>query len=1111
MMADLLAADTAARVMALTALDRTLLVEAGAGSGKTSVLAGRVASLLAAGRRPREIAAITFTEIAAGELRERVCLFVAELARGHVRRDLEAAFPGGPSSEQRVLLGKAEGEMDELVCTTIHGFCQRLLTPYPVEAGMDPGASVMDGAAADTLFREVLDKWMWDRLSGERRPDDLLLALYADDARSTDKLLRGIAQAMRKYRGASTPEILARNDIVLELRDATAAFRTFLNKAPCKEDVTLQMVSDLEALLLTIPRHDGSEVEILLYLLRLPVPVSCTHQQRFSAFTRGYTRKGKWEAALKAAGLKSHGGAALNEAAAACFASCHDAYAATRAYAAGRVLHILAGEVIEVIDRFNTAKRNKALTDFDDLLIKARDLLRQHEAVRAALGRRFAAVLVDEFQDTDSFQCEILWRLCATPDSERPWQEWALRPGALFLVGDPKQAIYRFRGADVGSYVAARTRLVTSDTSTRLVIGQNFRSYAPILDWVNNHFADTLARDGQPGFEPLFTHATAPDGHLAVASLQVAVDGTGANVMRDAEADAIAACCARLIGALVVRGREGPRRCRPDDIALLAPTGTELWRYERALELAGIAVSTQAGKGFYRRQEVQDLIALTRVLADSRDTLALGALLRGPLIGMTEEELLDATGVLPEANGEPGRLRLWTELSDIRHLLLRDTLAILQDLARQARSTTPFVLLCKAVEELQVRPVLRQRQGRTAERALANLDLFLESARPYDIRGLHAFSAELRAQWDEARRTMEGRPDTEEQSVSLVTMHSSKGLEWPIVIPINMGGRPYDQMDAVLDAEGRLHLPVSGLHGPDGKAAFDAEADEEARQRHRLWYVGATRARDLLLLPQFSTGVPAKSWMEHVGLSHDNLVSLDAAALQQPSLYRTEDAPNNQDRSRFDTEAALIASRLHRLRRITPHLAEAGDPINPGAAPLPPHPDDVSPLESPLRGSRLRGLVLHKLMEEVLTGETRDAEKDLISRAEELARQVTGLADAEDFDGKEAARAVRRGLSVPAVAAIRDRLLPECPIAHSETDEEGEVVTIGVADAAVWNGSHIELVIDWKSDVSPGPDMIARYRKQVFSYLNATNAPAGLIVFLTSGAVEHVANRMGEL
>ena len=881
MTAELLAADTAARVVALTALDRCLLVEAGAGSGKTSVLAGRVASLLATGRHPREIAAITFTELAAGELRERVCLFVSELARGHVRKDLAAAFPDGPSPAQRKALSKAEGEMDELVCTTIHGFCQRLLTPYPVEAGMDPGAAVMDEGAADTLFTEVLDTWLRDRLSGERRPDDLLLALYADAPKDTDKLLRAIAGAMRKHRGAPVPDMAMRTDVVSELRAAAAAFRNFLDQAPCKEDVTATMVSDLEQVVVDVPAG-AVEADILRHLLHLPVPQSCTHLQRYSNFTRSYARKGKWDAALRAAGLGKAAAAALNDDAGSCFAACHDAHAAARAYAAGRILHLLAGEIADVLARFDGAKRGKALTDFDDLLVEARDLLRANEAVRDALGRRFAAVLVDEFQDTDPLQCEILWRLCAEPSPAQAWQDWPLRPGALFLVGDPKQAIYRFRGADVASYVAARTRLVASDADARQVIGQNFRSYAPILDWVNNHFADTLARDGQPGFEKLFTDAAAPDGHVAIAALPVDVAGELADDLRDAEAEAVAACCARLIGALMVRGREGTRPCRPDDIALLAPTGTELWRYERALELAGIAVSTQAGKGFYRRQEVQDLVALTRVLADARDTLALGALLRGPLVGLTENELLDAVDALPKVNDAPGRLRLWTELADIRHPLLRDTLAILQGLARQARSTTPFVLLSQAVEELQVRPVLRQRQDRTAERALANLDLFLEGARPYDVRGLHAFATELRAQWDEARRTMEGRPDTEEQSVSLVTMHSSKGLEWPVVIPINMGGGVKDRTETAVDAQGRLHLPVFGLHGPDGKTAFAAESEEENRQRHRLWYVGATRARDLLLLPRFSTGVPSNSWMEHVGLRHDRIEPFDRRQSFQP-------------------------------------------------------------------------------------------------------------------------------------------------------------------------------------------------------------------------------------
>src|SRR3546814_273160 len=116
--------------------------------------------------------------------------------------------------------------------------------------------------------------------------------------------------------------------------------------------------------------------------------------------------------------------------------------------------------------------------------------------------------------------------------------------------------------------------------------------------------------------------------------------------------------CARLIGSEMILDRRSgaSRSCRPGDIALLAPTGSDLWRYEEALERHGIPVATQAGKGLFRRQEIQDLIALTRVLADRRDTLALGALLRGPLVGLTEEELLDIIWALPRAEDDPERL-----------------------------------------------------------------------------------------------------------------------------------------------------------------------------------------------------------------------------------------------------------------------------------------------------------------------------------------------------------------------------------------------------------------------------------------------------------------------
>ncbi len=1103
----LMAADTAARVTALTALDRTLLVEAGAGSGKTSVLAGRVSMLLATGRPPREIAAITFTEVAAGELRQRVVEFVTELAAGIVRPDLRAAFPdGSPSPAQRKTLLQARDSLDELLCTTIHGFCQRLLRPYPVEAGMDPGAAVMDRADADAMLAEVLEDWLRERLSGPRRPDDLLVALFVDESGRTGKLVRDLLYWMAHHRGAPVPDVPVQTDALAELRTAAQELRGFLSGAACQEADTMQIADELDTLLHAAPRSGALEAEMLLHVLRLSAPACCANKD---GGWRAYQKLGRWRTAAKASRSVVIADR-LNEEALACYATCKAGHEAAQSYAAGRVLQLLAADLRGVLARFDQQKRGAALIDFDDLMVKARDLLANSPAVRAALGARYTSVLVDEFQDTDRLQSEILWRLCAAaPDPTVAWTEWALHPGSLFLVGDPKQAIYRFRGADVASYVAVRDRLTTTDAEARVVIGQNFRSLGPILDWVNARFETPLSADKQPGFSRLFTAITAPEGHTAVATLPVAVPDSGSDVLRDAEAEAVAAFCARVIGALPVRGKDGPRPCRPDDIALLAPSGTELWRYERALETAGIAVSTQAGKGFFRRQEVQDLIALARVLADARDTLALGALLRGPLVGLTEEALLDAMAALPPTeDGRPGRLFLWTPLPDVADILLRDTLAILQSLAKGARSTTPFVLLCQAVEELQVRPLLRRRQDRTAERALANIDQFLEATRPYDTRGLLAFARSMTAQWKEAQRSMEGRPDTEQQSVSLVTMHASKGLEWPVVVPINMGGRLTERVQAALDTDGRLHLPVFGFHGPGATAALQAEREELERERHRIWYVAATRARDLLLLPEFSTGVPSSSWMERFGLSHDGLEPFDAGGLGDGLLERTEDPLNNQDRATFETEAALITARTHRIKRVTPYLAETSEVVVPEQAPLPLLTDDPADEVARPRGSLARGLILHKLLEEVLTGETAEERAALEARAAELATQLDDTPGAVGFDGAEAAQTVLRGLALPPIRAVRDRLVPECTVASSVRSDDAEQVTLGVADAIVLDADGtLGLVVDWKSDVGPTPATVTQYRAQVGAYLAATGAPDGMVVFLTDGRIERVQPR----
>ncbi|MGC2525505.1 MAG: 3'-5' exonuclease, partial [Stellaceae bacterium] len=237
----------------------------------------------------------------------------------------------------------------------------------------------------------------------------------------------------------------------------------------------------------------------------------------------------------------------------------------------------------------------------------------------------------------------------------------------------------------------------------------------------------------------------------AVACFEVPIDdrhkndrgGLDAELVREEEARVVAEIVQCLIGNYQIWDKRSQtmRVCRAGDIALLAPTGASLWRYERALEHRHVPVASQAGKGFFRRQEVQDLIALSRAIADRRDTLSFGTLLRGPLVGLTEEEIADAIAALPAPEGSPPpRLHLWTDRSAIAHPILGRTLEVLQNLARKARHTTPYQIIAEAIEELNIRPILRSRYRLAPERALANIELFLEMARAYDGRGLTAFA-----------------------------------------------------------------------------------------------------------------------------------------------------------------------------------------------------------------------------------------------------------------------------------------------------------------------------------------------------------------------------------
>lgn len=1110
--------DDGARRDAISLHDRSILVEAGAGSGKTAVMAGRVAIMLAEGVPPRSIAAVTFTELAASELLSRVREFVVDLSTGNIATELRVALPEGLSQAQRDNLTAASAAIDEITCSTIHGFCQRLIKPYPAEADIDPGARVMDRNQADLTFLEIVDGWLRERLSGDQ--GGILAEMVLHSPGETVALVHKIAENLRRRRTLAAPPVSPLDGHLTAFRQATADFAAFVRGAAATEPETVAIIERLVemATALAAGPDPMTPSGLVGLVTSRPHPELCTKAGTFAS----YRKKGKWTEAAKHAGLSKADGERLNFAAAGHYTVCCDAWASLLQAAVCQVLAALIEEARPILQRYRDHKRASAQLDFDDLIFAARDLLRDHNDVRRALGQRFAHVLVDEFQDTDPLQTEILWRLCGEPvDGDPDWTRFRIRPGALFLVGDPKQAIYRFRGADVGAYVQARDAFHAQDPDSLLSISTNFRSCAPILTFVNERFEAVLSAHGQPGFTALDPFHDDPGDGPCVAALDIAVaDENGkasAEQQRDAEADAVAELCARLIGsqAIIDRRSGAERLCQPGDIALLAPTGAELWRYEEALERRGIPVATQAGKGLFRRQEVQDLIALTRVLADRRDTLALGALLRGPLVGLTEEELLDIVWTLPRSEEQPDRiprLDLGVDPCAIVHPLAREVIEKLQTLYRRSNNTTPHELLSQAVDVMRVRPLLLERHRGQAERALANVDLYLSLSTGYAVRGLRAFAEAMTAAWTDEARAVEGRPDAQEEAVALFTMHAAKGLEWPIVIPVNTMTGIMAPDSAVIDRQtDTFYCPVLGI-SPDGyEAARQAEKDELDRERIRLWYVAATRARELLVLPRLDTTASRSAWIGLLDLSLADLPGLDVSHLPLGEAGAGAGAGNSQTRDIFAAEAAAIAARQTRLVWLAPSrdenassavLREEEAGIWMGSGDDQPHELEATVA---VQGGRERGLILHKLMEEVLTGETDPASAALTERASELIRALgrSPVADpATGLSAEELAGCVVRTLARPEITALRPALLAEFPIFAARVDHGEETATVGIADALTLTAEgRPGVVVDWKSDVKPDPQTLDHYRSQVRAYLDTTGADRGLIVLMTTGAI----------
>jgi ATP-dependent helicase/nuclease subunit A len=824
-------ADQRVRDRVTTDFETTLLLEAGAGTGKTTVLVKRILALLRAGRAPIDrIVAITFTDKAAGEL------------KGRLRDDIERALESA-SGEEKERLARAAADLERAPVSTIHAFASSLLRERPFEAGLDPGFAVAAEVASDRTFDDAWDAWLEERMA---QGDGVLVRAMACDLKLD--ALKAAARTVVKERDIlgreETSPPFAPDGLLGRMRAAVATLRPLKARCLDPEDDAFQAVLELEADLARAERLDPASREQLFRALGV-----VAHKGRQESW------KTKEDCKATKAELK-----AVKEAQAAYLA-------ASNAHLAWALRDRLRG----FLAAYEKAKADAAVVDFQDLLLRARDVLQSSIPVRRYFQRRFDYVLVDEFQDTDPLQAEIAFFLAEDPEGEpaADWRGCRLKPGKLFVVGDPKQSIYRFRRADIAVYDEAK-RLVEGSGGETLALTTNFRTVPSIVSFVNERFGEVFAdRELDPDPRPLVAHRDEVDKGgartlaLAVPPERLPEDG-------DRKVGTIVPLIAATVAAFLdeitrhrpwsVRDGDAVRPARPGDVALLVRRMSPgfIEHYERALTAQGVPFRLVGGKEYYARDEVRALANVLRAVDNPADRLAVFAALRSPFFGFSDDDLWQLVakgGALNYLAPVPPGFRCATALAAAYDLLT--------SLHRLRRVRPPSDVIVRLFEKTRALAAYRLRPE--GDQLVANLWKTLDVARAYEAAGPTTLRTLVRFLEEETEGgAEEGDSPVGDQAgaqVEVVTVHKAKGLEYPIVVLGDLlYGQPPAAKSVLRHAEGRGWVKIGGFAPAGWDEAVAAEKLQAAAEDRRLLYVALTRARDHLVVPCLPGEIP-KGWM----------------------------------------------------------------------------------------------------------------------------------------------------------------------------------------------------------------------------------------------------------
>lgn len=837
-------------------LDETLFVEAAAGTGKTTALVGRIVEVLKRGRGTlNDIVAVTFTEKAAGEMKLRL------------RSEIETARAKAEPGPIRDRLARALAQLELAHIGTIHGFCADLLRERPVEAGVDPAFRVAADDEAGRLCDVAFERWFRDALADP--PPGVRRALRRDYARNSGgprAALRGAVDRLVEQRDFDAAWSRPTWERERELNRAVEILRELGALAPRaarQDDYLTKNLRHIEARVRELDRREevrGRDYDLLEAWLRRFV------RERWRGWNwRGF-RSREFGAGLAKADVLARRDHAKAEVQAILETADADLAADLRQ------------ELWPVIRAYEEAKRREGCLDFVDLLIRTRDLLRDEAGIRAHYRDRFSHFFVDEFQDTDPLQAEILLLLCGEDADETRADHIVPVCGKLFVVGDPKQSIYRFRRADVMLYERTKKRLAAADARV-LHLSTSFRSQPRLQSAVNGAFEARMSvtDDGsQAAYVPLAPHRPDLDGQPAVVALPVPRPyGRFGSVWGRAVEESLPVAVGAFVDWLVNESKwMVTDRERPDEpVAVKARHVCLLFRrfqtwgddvtrpYVRALEAREIPHVLVGGRSYFDREEVLAVRNALTAIEWPDDRLSVYAALRGPLFSLGDGALFEfgaEVGPLhPLAGWGEGELADRVAGLEPELRAVAEVLDLLGELHRH-RNRRPL-----ADTILRLLGAVRAHAGiaiwPTGEQALANVLRVVDRARAFERRGAASFRAFLDRLDEEAEGGQaEEAPIVEEgtEGVRMMTVHKAKGLEFPVVVLADMTCPATHRMPTRhVDAGKRLWVqPLCGAVPLDLLDNADLERRRDMAEADRLAYVAATRARDLLVVPALGDG-----------------------------------------------------------------------------------------------------------------------------------------------------------------------------------------------------------------------------------------------------------------